>query len=576
LKPIISIAHNAINAKLVGADRDAKLEVREALSYLVDGAEHMSAFGPGRWDGRSSFFDFKSESFPAGFVYLVYATLLKKGYRVQLVRKPFPAPLGPARPKVDDFPEDPNRDYQFAVADKVVKHGQIIAQVATGGGKTRVAKIVYKRINRPTMFLTTRGILMYQMADAVKAMGEHVGVIGDDQWNPNPVGFTVAMVQTLAPLMERKDAETEVLRYLKNREAAEDREVAKTLQRAKKAGVNPGLFGELSKRKRAQLEAAREDDRKVVAEIQRKCAEHDIRRRHALEYLARVELVILEEAHEVSGDGFYLIMRNCANAHYRLALTATPFMKDSAEANMKLMACSGVVAVKVSEKDLIDKGILARPYFKFIGLQNQQPEYSEEKDGKVYKHKLYRSTPWPKCYEIGVVNNPERNAAIVYEATRAVAHGLTVMALVTHKKHGRLLQSELHRAGLRVNFIFGEHEQEERQAALTALKERRIDVLIGSTILDVGVDVPAVGMIILAGAGKAEVQMRQRIGRGLRAKKAGPNVALIVDFSDPLNNHLRTHSAERQQIVKSTPGFAEGVVTHDFDYAALGFERKAA
>ncbi|MBH8434009.1 hypothetical protein I8Q59_09430, partial [Acinetobacter baumannii] len=43
-------------------------------------------------------------------------------------------------------------------------------------------------------------------------------------------------------------------------------------------------------------------------------------------------------------------------------------------------------------------------------------------------------------------------------------------------------------------------------------------------LLDGGVDVPAVGLIILAGGGKAEVALRQRIGRGLRAKKFGPNV----------------------------------------------------
>jgi superfamily II DNA or RNA helicase len=573
----VTIAHNAINAKLVGADREAKLLVREAMSYLVDGAEHMSAFGPGRWDGRSSFFDMKSESFPAGFVYLAYATLLKAGYQTSIARKPFPVPLGPRKPIVDAFStDDPSREYQYEVGDKLVKHGQIIAQVATGGGKSRIAKICYKRIARPTMFLTTRGILMYQMNDAIEAMGERVGIVGDDHWKPNAAGWTGCMVQTLAPLCEVMDAETEVLRYLKNREAAEDRDVAELLQRAKKKGVNVALFGQLAAKRRELLVAARKPDKEIVADVQRKCAEHAVRRQAALDFLAKIELVILEEAHEVSGDGFYTILRHCPNAHYRLSLTATPFMKDSAEANMKLMACSGVVAIKVSEKDLIDRGVLARPYFKFVGLQNQAPEYKEQKDGKTYTHKLYRSTPWPKCYEIGVVNNAERNAAIVYESKRAVGYGLSVMVLVNRKDHGRLLQSELHRAGLRVNFIFGEHDQSERQAALNALKEGRIDVLIGSTILDVGVDVPAVGLIVLAGAGKAEVQTRQRIGRGLRAKKNGPNVALIVDFVDPLNNHLRTHCAERQQIVKSTPGFVEGIVAHDFDYIGLGFVAKAA
>ena len=105
-------------------------------------------------------------------------------------------------------------------------------------------------------------------------------------------------------------------------------------------------------------------------------------------------------------------------------------------------------------------------------------------------------------------------------------------------------------------------------AALTALGNGGLDVLIGSTILDVGVDVPSVGMIVLAGGGKAEVATRQRIGRGLREKKSGgPNVAFIVDAADDHNNHIKGHYLQRRGIVKSTPGFAENVV-EDFDFKA--------
>ena len=88
-----------------------------------------------------------------------------------------------------------------------------------------------------------------------------------------------------------------------------------------------------------------------------------------------------------------------------------------------------------------------------------------------------------------------------------------------------------------------------------------------------GVDVPAVGLVVLAGGGKAEVAIRQRIGRGLRAKKNGPNVAFILDFTDEHNNHLRKHARERRRIIDDTPGFAENVVKR-FDYEGLGFTKR--
>jgi superfamily II DNA or RNA helicase len=106
---------------------------------------------------------------------------------------------------------------------------------------------------------------------------------------------------------------------------------------------------------------------------------------------------------------------------------------------------------------------------------------------------------------------------------------------------------------------------------LARLKSGATQVLIGSTILDVGVDVPAVGMVILAGGGKAEVGTRQRIGRGLRAKQSAPNVCFVVDFADDANRTLMEHALTRRTILTTTPGFCENILPEgtDFDYTAF-------
>lgn len=501
---IIQIAHNAVTAKLINPSREVKLEVQRVLSYRVAGCEHMAAFRSGGWDGRSSFFDYTNGTFPRGFVTLVFHSLVKAGYKPQIVKKPFPEPLGPINPVVDSFGVDPRYDYQMEVVDKLLKHGQIIAQVATGGGKSRIAKLTTARINRPTLFLTTRGVLMYQMAGSFESLGKKVAILGDGNIQISRE-ITCGMVQTIMSWLKEPD------------ETATEAEQRKQLARREKM----------------------------------------------IQALSVFEYVILEEAHEVSGNGFFEILRHCKNAHYRLALTATPFMKDDEEANMRLMASAGPIAIRVSEKTLIDRGILAKPYFKFITLK-EKPE------------KLYRSTPWQRAYEVGITKNDIRNKYILAETIRAVRYGLPVMILVQRKEHGKILNDKLAAAGVRATYIFGEDNQEERQAALGWLKTRTIDVLIGSTILDVGVDVPAVGMVILAGAGKAEVAIRQRIGRGLREKKDGsPNVCFVVDFADDHNTHLKGHYKSRRAIIDSTPGFAENIVP-DFDYTGLGFTKKAA
>lgn len=562
---IIRIAHNAVTAKLIDADREVKLEVQRALSYLVDGCEHMEAFKSTGWNGRSSFLSFKEGTFPRGFVYLVQSHLIKLGHTVQVVKKPYPAPLGPVSPVVDSFPADPRYDYQSQVPEKVIKHGQIIAQVATGGGKSRIAKLCVARINRPTLFLTTRGVLMYQMAEQFEKMCGSVTIMGDGQMSMKQELVTCGMVQTIQAWLEETTTEGEMTRELRLRQDREDKEVATLVEKLKEESIKSHfpleIAGPVAKlRKKLESERLSDDDfiKKIVTRVERQAA----RRREMIRILANFEFVILEEAHEVSGNGFFEILRHCKNAHYRLSLTATPFMKEGEESNMRLMASSGPIAIQVTEKMLIDRGILAKPYFKFVRL-------------KEFPAKLRRSTAWPRAYTLGISENELRNKHVVAETIRAVRYGLPVMVLVQHKVHGKLLNDMMLKAGIRVTYIFGEDKQAIRKAALADLRLGKINVLIGSTILDVGVDVPAVGMVILAGGGKAEVANRQRIGRGLREKKVGPNVAFIVDFEDSLNNHLRGHYTQRRAIIDSTPGFAENVVA-DFDYTGLGFERKAA
>lgn len=567
---VVTIAYNAINAKLHNPSVDAKLAVQAVLSYKVDGSEHSLAYKQHKWDGRSSFFEYKTASFPAGFVHYVAANLRKKGFEVRLARKPMPEPLGPERPEVDAFGYVEKYDYQPQTVDRLVKYGQMIAQIATGGGKSRIARMAFLRIGRPTLFLTTRSILMYQMKDTFeKDLGVPCSVFGDGHFGEtNAAGQTsvkrmsVGMVQTFSSKLEVPSFEVEFQVLYEAVTKKFEAEAKGLTSELKKDGLPQTIIKKRIEQLAAKQQAALKKNAPAMkAKAEAKVKEKETERQKTIKLLSMFEFVILEEAHEASGNSYYDILRHCVNANYRLALTATPFMKDSEESNMRLMACSGSIGIKVTEKMLIDRGILATPYFKIVQLQ-RKPE------------KLMRGTSWQSAYRIGVKENEERNLSLVAEVKRGQKYGLTAMVLVQHTAHGEHVVEQLNKHGVRAEFISGESTQAERKRALQRLADGETDALVGTTILDVGVDVPAVGMVILAGGGKAEVAMRQRIGRGLRAKKIGPNVAFVVDFSDHWNSHTDGHAKQRLEIIQSTPGFAENIV-RDFDFKSLGFSEVA-
>ncbi|PHM69487.1 DEAD/DEAH box helicase [Xenorhabdus sp. KJ12.1] len=532
----IVIAYNAVNALISKNANESVLRcVQDALSYEVDGAQFKSS----GWDGRSTMFNWTTRSFPSGFVAAVTKKLEKAGHRILLQRKPMTMPLGQPNPKINNFPHNPDYIYQDETVERLVKLGGMIAQIATGGGKSNIANKAAARINRLTLFITTRSVLMHQMKTnfqksidyraehgELHLKGEKIGIIGDGLFHFSRY-INVATIQTLVSFLD------EYPRF-----------VEKLPPKGKKA---------------AKPYPTKEEQRK---EWEKKREFHYRRRDAITKMLKEVNLLILEEAHESSGNAFYDICRMCMNADYRLGLTATPFMKDSAEANMRLMAVTGSIGIKVSERYLIDKGILAKPYFLYLRTDYTPDEANIKNDlsEKVGNFRLGRNSPYTRAAQLGITYNLARNSLIVHQAKKMVKYKLTVMILVRLKRHGQILKEMLENVGIKTEFIFGESKQAERMAQLDKLRHREIDVLIGSTILDVGVDVPGVGGVILAGGGKAEVELRQRVGRGLRKKTEQANICFIVDFLDYSNNNLLQHSFERRNIIKETEGFVQGIL----------------
>ena len=71
---------------------------------------------------------------------------------------------------------------------------------------------------------------------------------------------------------------------------------------------------------------------------------------------------------------------------------------------------------------------------------------------------------------------------------------------------------------LRVGMVHGRLKPAERDAEMTRFRDGELDVLVGTTVVEVGVDVPAATMMIIEGAdrfGLAQLhQLRGRVGRG--------------------------------------------------------------
>lgn len=194
-------------------------EVREELSFPVQGAEFSKAYKEGRWDGRKYLFNLRSGSFPTGLLTALEAVLRRSGveYVVQDLR-PIPAPTE-AGFDLHGISFDYPHDYQLETAKKMVELKQGIVKMATGLGKTEVACSVTQYLGLKTLFLVPSRELMYQSQKRfMKRLGldeREVGITGDGKWKPG-TKVTVASIDTIesrinTPECQKLLEDTEVL-----------------------------------------------------------------------------------------------------------------------------------------------------------------------------------------------------------------------------------------------------------------------------------------------------------------------------------------------------------------------------
>ena len=136
-------------------------------------------------------------------------------------------------------------------------------------------------------------------------------------------------------------------------------------------------------------------------------------------------------------------------------------------------------------------------------------------------------------------------------ASASEGDGMGVLQLADHLRSGPL-------SGVRVGVLHGQMSSEAKDEAMGSFVRGDTDVLVATTIIEVGVDVPNASMMIIWDADRFGIsqlhQLRGRIGRG-----SLPGVCLLVSSAEP-----DADSWQRLQAVAST---RDGFVLAELDLA---------
>jgi len=251
----------------------------------------------------------------------------------------------------------------------------------------------------------------------------------------------------------------------------------------------------------------------------------------ATNWLESIKLWIVDESHMSAAESYQHVSKFLPSTEYRFGVSATLYREDGAE--LVFHGLLGPLAIKIDPMRLINNGHLAKPNIEMHIIEHE----------KVINNG--RTKPkYDALYKEQVVNNPDRNDLIFAQAERCMRDNLTpCLILIRDIKHGEILQDMLSHLGPTA-YLHGEDSQATRERVLEQFQAGEVPFLVASTIFDVGVDIPEVRSVILAGAGKSAARAIQRVGRGLR-RTATKNDVLVIDFEDREPHFLLHHSNER-------------------------------
>lgn len=248
-------------------------------------------------------------------------------------------------------------------------------------------------------------------------------------------------------------------------------------------------------------------------------------------HLQQSEFIIFDEVHEFGkGKVASKAVKSFPNATYRIGMTAT--VPTDPISKLTLISGLGKVIEEVDAKELVEMGFLTEPLIQIIPVKDTTTIEDTELS--------YR-----EIYEKYITDNELRNTMIVELVKKISEKPSRTLIIVKDLKHAEILH-ELLPGSLKLE---GKDDIVSRKKTIEKFASSDKAVLIGTTIMQTGIDIPEITHLVNARGLKSEIATIQAMGRALRIHKSKQKV-FIFDFFDKAP-YLQKHAKERIKSYKS-------------------------
>lgn len=566
-----------------------KDKIHERVDPLDPNRYRMASFRKYHtWDGRVKLCNLDNNLVPTGLLDDVLTLLKEEQEKNAYIKYTLEDTRGKAIKPSKSLPDEVTmggsgvkqvtiRDYQLEAIRSVYDNQTGIVLAATNAGKTlisitSIAKIMPELSDEENvLFIAPNTSIMNQVHKNMEGyLDRPVGLWGDNKRELRQV--TCATVQTLnkalkdpedaIKLTSAKDKLLKRMAKVHSLEILNSVNPKQSLKMYAKHFVPKYKYEIEDKQELVSLAVSLDSDKAVVKYfenyqkrykklIAKKNAKGLDKYETAVNFLKDVRVVVVDECQHASANSYQEVFKHLPNARMRVGLTGT-LDKGKKVEMAKIKSILGNVIYDIDNHQMIEQGVSARPHIKLIDFN--KPVDLEEQVGK----KIPLGTPsnqeslvkYQLTYQLGITNNDERNKLISELAGKLsnINNG-AILIVVNSIEHGENIADYLEEYDTDYAFIQGKNTTEERAEILERVKSGKLKVLIGTKVMDEGIDIPNIRYMIYASAGKSFVQTLQRIGRLLRIS-ADKHEVYIFDIIDRNSEYLYKQAEQRVHYYK--------------------------
>jgi superfamily II DNA or RNA helicase len=259
-----------------------------------------------------------------------------------------------------------------------------------------------------------------------------------------------------------------------------------------------------------------------------------LRKKKHLIYLTKdLDALFIDEFHHAGSKSYTDLLKDLDQVYYRFGFTGTFLRNDNKTLDMWGVLSNRLYSYKASQA--IADGFLTPlkvlvHSVEGVANKNYQTEYK-----KNY------------CRE-REAGGEELLQKIEFIVTQLAESTDQILILVNRKdSSGKIIHDYLDSEGIDNTYISGDDKADAIEQAIKDFNDKKVRILIGTTVIGEGIDIRSTDHLIMAKGGKSEIDMVQSTGRAVRLFP-GKKVAYLHDFRFRMTRYMEKHLARREEI----------------------------